>query len=141
VGVTIPVAAAAAVVDITAAAAEVRVERDAVVTVQGTVVMDHRAREAQAVVPKMVVLTDTTIMVVLVEKAEGPREVLVVDIAAPVILAVVELKTAVVREVQRPVNVMLTRYPVAAAVVGAAMPQLVAKILSILKGCKPEMVK
>jgi len=141
VAVTIPAAAVVGVVDITAEAAEVRVERDAVVTVQGTVVMDHRAREAQAVVHKMVVPPGTTIMVVQVEKAEGPREVLVGGIVPRVILGVVGLKTLAVPGDRRPVNVMLTRYPVAVAVAEAATQNPAVKTLSILKGCNPETVK
>jgi hypothetical protein len=126
--VTIPVAAEAEAADITEAAEVVQGYRHVVATVQETVTMDRRAREAPAVMQVMDVLPGTIIMVAMVEKGEVPPEVMEEDIAALVILEVEELKTEEVPEVQRPVSVMQTRSPVAVAVVEAAMPKPAAQM-------------
>ena len=98
------------------------------VIVQETAILDHRVLEAKVVTHRMVVLLDTIIMVVTVEKEAGPQGVMAEDIVDRVIPVMEEPKTAAVPEAQRLVNVMPTRYPVAAAVVEAAMPNQAAKI-------------
>jgi len=85
----------------------VQVEQDAVATVHEAGIMDHRVREARAVMQVMVVAPGTTTLVVMVEKEEAPRGAQAGEVMAAM-AAVAELKTAAARAAQRAVVVMLT---------------------------------